>query len=141
MVVFPPVAAVTFRTGKKVLLEGTQGTGLSLFHGRYPHVTSRDTTTAACLAEAGIGPHRVRRVVMVTRTYPIRVGNSSTGATSGPMTREIDWDVIAERSGIPEDDLRKAERGSVSDNKRASPSSIGNSSNAPRNSTAQPTSR
>jgi adenylosuccinate synthase len=118
MVVFPPVAAVTFRTGKKVLLEGTQGTGLSLFHGRYPHVTSRDTTTAACLAEAGIGPHRVRRVVMVTRTYPIRVGNSSTGATSGPMTREIDWDVIAERSGIPEDDLRKAERGSVSDNKR-----------------------
>jgi adenylosuccinate synthase len=55
---------------------------------------------------------------MVTRTYPIRVGNSSTGATSGPMSQEIDWDVIAERSGIPEDDLRKVERGSVSDNKR-----------------------
>jgi adenylosuccinate synthase len=107
-----------FRAGKRLLLEGTQGTALSLFHGDYPHVTSRDTTTAACLAEAGIGPHRLRRVVMVTRTYPIRVGNSSTGATSGPMSQEIDWDVIAERSGIPEDDLRKVERGSVSDNKR-----------------------
>lgn len=107
-----------FRDGKRVLLEGTQGTALSLFHGDYPHVTSRDTTTAACLAEAGIGPHRLRRVVMVLRTYPIRVGNAATGATSGPMSQEIDWDVIAERSTIPEDELRKVERGSVSDSKR-----------------------
>lgn len=103
-----------FRAGKKVLLEGTQGTALSLFHGDYPHVTSRDTTTAACLAEAGIGPHRLRRVVMVVRTYPIRVGNSATGATSGPMSQEIDWSMIAQRSGLPVDPLRGAERGSVS---------------------------
>lgn len=103
-----------FRAGKKVLLEGTQGTALSLFHGEYPHVTSRDTTTAACLAEAGIGPHRLRRVVMVVRTYPIRVGNSATGATSGPMSQEIDWSVISERSGLPVEVLRGAERGSVS---------------------------
>lgn len=103
-----------FRAGKKVLLEGTQGTALSLYHGDYPHVTSRDTTTSACLAEAGIGPHRLRRVVMVVRTYPIRVGNSSTGATSGPMSQEIDWAVIAERSGLPVEALRGAERGSVS---------------------------
>ncbi|OBB17696.1 adenylosuccinate synthase [Mycolicibacterium setense] len=103
-----------FRAGKKVLLEGTQGTALSLYHGDYPHVTSRDTTTNACLAEAGIGPHRLRRVVMVVRTYPIRVGNSSTGATSGPMSQEIDWAVIAQRSGLSVDVLRGAERGSVS---------------------------
>ncbi|MEM6108472.1 adenylosuccinate synthetase [Mycobacterium sp. 050272] len=103
-----------FRAGKKVLLEGTQGTALSLFHGDYPYVTSRDTTTAACLAEAGIGPHRLRRVVMVVRTYPIRVGNSATGATSGPMSQEIDWSVISERSGLPVEALQGAERGSVS---------------------------
>lgn len=116
-----PIAEIledAYRAGKKVLLEGTQGTALSLFHGDYPHVTSRDTTTAACLAEAGIGPHRLRRVVMVARTYPIRVGNSATGSTSGPMSQEIDWDVIAERSGIPEDELRNVERGSVSSSKR-----------------------
>jgi adenylosuccinate synthase len=107
-----------FRAGKKVLLEGTQGTALSLFHGDYPHVTSRDTTTAACLAEAGIGPHRLRRVVMVIRTYPIRVGNSATGATSGPMSQEINWSVIAQRSGLDEDVLRDTERGSVSGNER-----------------------
>jgi adenylosuccinate synthase len=107
-----------FRAGKRVLLEGTQGTALSLYHGIYPHVTSRDTTTAACLAEAGIGPHRLRRVVMVLRTYPIRVGNAATGATSGPMSQEIDWDLIAERSGLPEQELRNLERGSVSASKR-----------------------
>jgi len=43
-----------FREGKKVLLEGTQGVGLSLHHGIYPHVTSRDTTVSGCLSEAGI---------------------------------------------------------------------------------------
>src|SRR6185437_9765575 len=66
----------------RILLEGTQGTGLSLYHGHYPHVTSRDTTVAGCLAEAGISPNRVQRVVMVCRTYPIRVQNATKG-TSG----------------------------------------------------------
>ena len=106
-----------FVAGKRVMLEGTQGTLLSLFHGFYPSVTSRDTTTSACLAEAGIGPHRLRRVVMVLRTYPIRVGNPAE-ATSGYMSQEIDWDVIAERSGLDEKTLRELEKGSVSGSRR-----------------------
>src|SRR6185369_3472712 len=69
---------------KRVLLEGTQGTGLSIYHGTYPHVTSRDTTVAGCLAEAGIPPIRVRRVVMVCRSYVIRV-QSPSGHSSGPL--------------------------------------------------------
>ncbi|MCK4818140.1 adenylosuccinate synthetase, partial [bacterium] len=43
-----------FERGKKIFLEGTQGTSLSLYHGDYPYVTSRDTTVSGCLAEAGI---------------------------------------------------------------------------------------
>lgn len=107
-----------FRARKRVLLEGTQGTFLSIYHGTYPYVTSRDTTTAACLAEAGIGPHRLRRVVMVTRTYPIRVGNPTVGDTSGPMSQDLDWSDIADRSGLSVEELREAERGSVSDVRR-----------------------
>ena len=72
-----------YSDGKKVLLEGTQGTGLSIYHGSYPYVTSRDTTVAGCLSEAGISPSRVRKVVIVCRTYPIRVQNPG-GGTSGP---------------------------------------------------------
>ncbi len=98
------------RSGKRVFLEGTQGTGLSLYHGSYPHVTSRDTTVAGCLAEAGISPSRVRKVLMVCRTYPIRVQNpAGDGKHSGPMSQEISLDEIAQRSGIALAELKKTE--------------------------------
>lgn len=101
---------------EKVLLEGTQGTGLSLYHGIYPYVTSRDTTALGCLAEAGIAPNRVRKVIMVCRTYPIRV-ESPKEATSGPL-RDISWEEIARRSGQSADKLRKAEKTTTTKRRR-----------------------
>ena len=94
--------------GKKILLEGTQGTGLSLFHGDYPYVTSRDTTVSGCLSEAGIGPKRVNRIILVCRTYPIRVGGNS-----GNFSKEIDWVTVAKRSGYSVNELNQNEKGSV----------------------------
>jgi adenylosuccinate synthase len=108
-----------FCSRNRVLLEGTQGTGLSLYHGNYPHVTSRDTTVAGCLAEAGISPSRVRKVVMVCRTYPIRVQSpDGEGRTSGPMSQEISLEEIARRSGIGLDELKKIEVTSTTNRKR-----------------------
>ncbi|MGH6648037.1 adenylosuccinate synthetase [Aquabacterium sp.] len=104
--------------GKKIMLEGTQGTTLSLHHGHYPHVTSRATTAAGCLAEAGLAARHVRRVMMVCRTYPIRVGDSVEGKTSGYMSQEISFEDIASRSGIAQDTLINKEVGSVSGRKR-----------------------
>lgn len=98
-----------YANGNKIMLEGTQGTALSLHHGPYPHVTSRETTASGCLADAGIAPLRVRRVIMVTRTYPIRVGG-----TSGPMGIEIDAERISSRSGVPVEEIKETEIGSVS---------------------------
>lgn len=100
-----------------IMLEGTQGTGLSLYHGSYPHVTSRDTTVAGCLADSGISPSRVRKVVMVCRTYPIRV-ESPAGETSGPMSNEISWEVVAERAGLNPQELQSVERTSTTDKPR-----------------------
>jgi adenylosuccinate synthase len=97
-----------FEKGQKILLEGTQGTGLSLYHGTYPYVTSRDTTVSGCLAEAGISPSRVRKIVMVCRTYPIRVESPQDGS-SGPMSREVDWGEIARRSGYSREALEQHE--------------------------------
>lgn len=97
-----------YQHGKKILLEGTQGTSLSLHHGTYPWVTSRDTTAAGCLAEAGIAPRRVRRVIMVCRSYPIRVGDADEGS-SGPMSQCIDLRVISQRSKISLAELEKTE--------------------------------
>jgi adenylosuccinate synthase len=101
-----------FHRGARVLLEGTQGTGLSLYHGAYPYVTSRDTTVSGCLAEAGIAPSRIRKVVMVCRTYPIRVGGPS-----GDIGTELSWSEIS-RSGIPVSKLRRAERTSTTNRRR-----------------------
>lgn len=103
--------------GARILLEGTQGAGLSLYHGIYPYVTSRDTTASATMAEAGIPPSRVRRIIMVCRTYPIRVG-SPTAGTSGPLAQEISWKIIAKRSGIPLEKLLDAEVGSTTSRQR-----------------------
>lgn len=102
-----------YARGTKICLEGTQGTDLSLHHSQYPNVTSRETTASGCLADAGIAPGRVRRVVMVTRTYPIRVGG-----TSGDMDRPIDAQTIADRSGLPVEQIERTEVGTVSGKKR-----------------------
>lgn len=97
----------------KLLLEATQGTGLSLYHGSYPHVTSRDTTVSGTCAEAGIAPAFVDRVFMVLRTNPIRVGTGG-GQVSGPMGKETNWDAVAQNAGLDPEALRDQERGSVS---------------------------
>jgi adenylosuccinate synthase len=84
--------------GKKVLIEGTQGFGLSLYHsGYYPHCTSRDTTAAGFLSEVGVSPLRVTEIVVVFRTFPIRVA----GPQAGSLKDEINWDVIRRESGYP----------------------------------------
>ena len=93
---------LAYKNGESILLEGTQGSGLSVFHGPYPHVTSRDTNVAGCLAEAGISPSRVRRILMVVRPQPIRVGNpdGNQGYISGQLKIEIDFETVAKEAGL-----------------------------------------
>ena len=85
-------------SGKGVLVEGTQGFGLSLYHSEsYPKATSRDTTAAAFLSEVGLSPRSVTQIVVVFRTFPIRVA----GEQAGPMKDEITWDILQKESGYP----------------------------------------
>lgn len=106
-----------FAAGKRVFVEGTQGTGLSLHHGFYPHVTSRETSVSGCLAEAGIAPSRVRRTILVVRSYPIRV-ESPKGATSGFMELELDWATISSRCQIPAEELEEKEKTTTTNRRR-----------------------
>jgi adenylosuccinate synthase len=83
--------------GEHVIVEGTQGFALSLLHGPdYPFVTSRDTTAAGFAMEVGLSPRLINNIVMVLRTFPIRVGGPS-----GPFAEEISWEEIATISGAP----------------------------------------
>ncbi|MCK9530813.1 MAG: adenylosuccinate synthetase [Gammaproteobacteria bacterium] len=102
-----------YRNGKRVLLEGTQGSGLSIFHGPYPYVTSRDTNVAGCLAEAGISPTRVRKVLLVIRSTPIRVGNPDAGGSSGPLKYETTFAEVAKDAGIDPEETTTFERTST----------------------------
>lgn len=57
-----------------VLVEGTQGTFLSLWHGTYPFVTSKDVTASGICADIGLGPKNVDDVMVVFKSYVTRVG-------------------------------------------------------------------
>ena len=103
---------------KKILLEGTQGTFLSIHHGLYPYVTSRETTAGGCLAEAGLGFGKVRKVVMVVRRYPIRVQNPEGGTSGEFMSKEITLDEISKRSGHPLPEMQKIEKTSTTNKNR-----------------------
>ena len=86
-----------YQQGEKIIIEGTQGFGLSLYHSpHYPFTTSRDTTAAAFLSEVGISPLLVTDIIMVLRTFPIRVGGNS-----GTLKDEISWETIREESKYP----------------------------------------
>lgn len=101
-----PWLRAQLRRGARIIIEGTQGFGLSLLHSaQYPHVTSRDTTAAAFVAEAGLSPLDVDEVVLVIRAFPIRVAGAS-----GPLPHETSWDILTRESGSP---LSLMERTSV----------------------------
>jgi adenylosuccinate synthase len=85
--------------GQRIVLEGTQGFGLSLIQGGYwPKATSRDTTAAGFLAEAGLSPRDVDDITLVIRCHPIRVAGDS-----GPLPGETSWEQIAAQAGLTVD--------------------------------------
>jgi len=74
------------RDGKRVLLEGAQGTLLDLDHGTYPFVTSSNPVAGAACTGIGIGPTRIDEVLGVAKAYVTRVGE-------GPFPSEMDEEV------------------------------------------------
>ena len=83
----------------RVVIEGTQGYGLSSLQGGYwPKATSRDTSAAGFLAEAGLSPRDVDDVTMVIRCHPIRVAGDS-----GELVGGDDLGGVAAEAGLPLD--------------------------------------
>jgi adenylosuccinate synthase len=78
---------------EKVIVEGTQGTYLSLFHGGYPYVTSKDVTASGICSDIGIGPKRVDEILVVFKAYVTRVG-------SGPLEKELSNEEAKKRGWV-----------------------------------------
>lgn len=83
------------QAGQDVIIESSQGTYLSLaLSPDYPYVTSDNVTTAASIDDVGLNWKHLKRVVMVVKALPSRVGG-------GPMPGEISVEEIHSR-GIEE---------------------------------------
>ncbi len=96
---------------ERVLVEGTQGFGLSPLHSKlYPFCTSRDTTAASFLAETGLSPFDVDEIILTIRAFPIRVAGNS-----GPLPDEINWEMVSKESGCTNEII---ERTTVTKNTR-----------------------
>src|SRR6476661_620869 len=77
---------------ENVMVEGTQGTFLSLYHGDYPYVTSKDVTSSGICSDIGIGPKRVDEVIVVFKAYVTRVGSGHLeNEISGQQAKENGW--------------------------------------------------
>ena len=75
--------------GKRVLLEGAQGTLLDIDHGSYPYVTSSSPSIGGACTGLGLNPQAIKGVLGVFKAYSTRVG-------SGPMPSEITGDEAEE---------------------------------------------
>jgi len=97
-------------TGARIQIEGCQGADLDLLYGiEYPYCTSRPTNIDALCSDVGLPGRFVESVFVVSRTYPIRVGNvvrdGKQVGWSGPIPEdsiEYTWDEITAMSGSPE---------------------------------------
>jgi len=69
-------------SGKRVLIEGAQGTLLDVGYGTYPFVTSSHTIAGGACTGLGLGPTAIGRVVGIAKAYCTRVG-------AGPFPSEL----------------------------------------------------
>lgn len=89
--------------GKIVQVEGTQGTFLSLYHGTYPYVSSKDFTASQACADVGVGPTQVDDVIVIFKSFVTRVGE-------GPLEGQLDREEVVRRGWM--------ERGTVTGRER-----------------------
>jgi adenylosuccinate synthase len=83
-----------------VLLEGSQGTFLSLFHGTYPFCTSKDVCASAICSDVGVGPTEVDDVIVVFKAFVTRVGEGPLdGQLSEEETRRRGWEEFGTVTG------------------------------------------
>jgi adenylosuccinate synthase len=78
----PNAINYALQQNENILVEGTQGTFLSLWHGTYPYVTSKDVTASGICSDIGLGPKNVTDVMVVFKAYVTRVG-------TGPLKNEL----------------------------------------------------
>jgi adenylosuccinate synthase len=68
--------------GKRLLMEGAQGSLLDIDHGTYPFVTSSNSSGVGVCSGSGVPPKWIDRMIGVAKAYSTRVGG-------GPFPTEL----------------------------------------------------
>ena len=76
---------------ENVLIEGYRHL-LSLYHGMYPYVTSKDVTASAICSDVGVGPKKIDDVLIVFKSFVTRVGE-------GPLQMKLVWMKLKKKIG------------------------------------------
>ena len=77
------------KEGKNILLEGQLGALKDTDHGIYPYVTSSSTLAGYAAVGAGIPPHAIKEITVITKAYSSAVGE-------GPFVSELFGDEAEE---------------------------------------------
>lgn len=79
--------------GKRLLMEGAQGSLLDIDHGTYPFVTSSNSSGVGICSGSGVPSRWIRRVIGVAKAYSTRVGGgpfpTELHCATGEKIREI----------------------------------------------------
>jgi adenylosuccinate synthase len=78
---------------QSVLIEGSQGTFLSLYHGTYPYCTAKDVCAAALCSDVGVGPTAIDDVFIVFKAFVTRVGE-------GPLNGQLPEQEVERRGWV-----------------------------------------
>ena len=96
----PNAVNFALERNENVLVEGTQGTFLSLWHGTYPFVTSKDVTASAICADIGLGPKNVTDVMVVFKAFVTRVGGGPLKSELSPEQTQVKgWQEVGTVTG------------------------------------------
>jgi len=71
-----------YDSGKKIMMEGAQGTMLDIDFGTFPYVTSSSSAAGGACTGSGLSPLKIDKVMGVVKAYSTRVGG-------GPFPTEL----------------------------------------------------
>lgn len=77
-------------SGKNVLFEGAQATGLDIDHGHYPFVTSSSCSAGGACTGSGVSPVKIGNVFGVSKAYITRVDRDN----ASPLTTQMDDSIM-----------------------------------------------
>jgi adenylosuccinate synthase len=78
-----------YSRNSNILLEGAQGSGLSIYSNNYPDVTSSSPSVGEALNSTGLNHKQIDEVIGVIKSYKTKVGSGSFPSRCDPVSEDV----------------------------------------------------